>query len=305
MNKFSKLKTISVLLCVLFGINLSLAANAASFSVNPQDLAAGKEAVVVLSIDTENQEINAVEIRLKFSPDEFLIKDFSDGNSIINFWVEKPKFSNEKGESTFSGIIPGGFQGANGQLLKIILSPQKTGEASFEIAEVKVLLNDGKGTEADVKISNLKFNITEAEVSSEAGHLPIKDTDPPEDFSPQVASDSAIFGGKYFLVFATQDKGSGVDYYAIQESTQTKAQFGAKGWIVAESPYLLRDQKLQSYIYVKAVDKSGNERVSAVQPRNPVVWYENLMYAIIISIVLMAVVAYIFWRKLCVKKTHE
>lgn len=300
----------------------SARANAASFSVSPQELTLRKEAAVVLSVDTEDQEINAIQLRLKFSPDDFLIKDISDGNSIISLWIDKPNFLNPparldsseakrvggraKGEIYFSGIIPGGFQGANGQLLKIILITQNTGEASFETSEAKVLLNDGKGTEAKLNLNNFKFNIAEVGLSQEIG-LQAKDTEPPELFSPQIASDSDTFGGKYFLVFATQDKGSGVDYYAIHESTRTKesARIATNEWVAAESPYLLKDQKLQSYIYVKAVDKAGNERFSEIPPQNPAIWYENLIYAIIILTLLMVIAAYIFWRKLCVKKTHE
>jgi len=305
MTKFLKLKIVSVLFCLLLGVNFAPAAKAASFSISPQDLAAGKETAVVLSIDTENQEINAISLHLKFSPDNFSVKDISDGNSIINFWVEKPNFSNEKGELIFSGIIPGGFQEANGQLLKIILSPNKTGEASLEISEAKVLLNDGKGTEAGVNTSNLKFNVKESGFFQEAS-FPAKDTNPPEDFTPEIASDPDIFAGKYFLVFSTQDKGSGIDHYEIMEKPDTaiyviKSLLGLEKdkWIIAESPYLLADQKLAGRIYVKAVDKAGNARIAAVLPKNPPAWYENyLMYAIIVPIALIAAIVCIFWRKL-------
>lgn len=311
MNKFSILKSFFPL--SFFFFLFSAVAGAASFSVKPQDLAAGKETAVVLSVDTEEQEINAVELRLKFSPDEFLIKGISDGNSIINLWIEKPKFSNPpaggqgKGEISFSGIIPGGFEGKDAELAKIVAVPKKPSEASFEISEAKVLLNDGDGTEAKLNLSNLKFNVAEANLQPEAG-LPAKDTEPPESFAPQIARDPNIFGGKYFLAFAAQDKGAGIDHYEILEVRQgygienyfpfTK-YFRNESWVTAESPYFLADQKLQSRIYVKAVDKAGNARIAEVSPANPRAWYENyLICAIIISVALIIIAGYIIWRTL-------
>lgn len=292
-------KFFAVFLFFIFYFPLSIfPASAASFSVSPQDLVSGKETEVALNINTEEREINAVELRLKFLPDDFLVKDATDGNSIINLWIEKPAFSNEKGEIYFSGIIPGGFQGASGQLLRIILIPQKTGESSFEIAEEKVLLNDGAGTEAEQGENNLRFKISETLIDPE-NYSETKDIDPPETFAPEIASDPNIFGGKYFLAFATQDKGSGIDHCEVLESRNQKIE--NRNWEIAESPYALKDQKLQSYIYVKAMDKAGNARIAMIPPEKPQAWYENyLIYAIIVAIliVLAIVIVYIFWRKL-------
>lgn len=67
-------------------------------------------------------------------------------------------------------------------------------------------------------------------------------------------SDPAIFDGKYFLVFATQDKGSGISHYEVCEGGKRKCA-------IAESPYLLQNQKLNQKIFVKAVDKNGNEYI--------------------------------------------
>jgi len=38
-------------------------------------------------------------------------------------------------------------------------------------------------------------------------------------------------------------------------------------WIETESPRLLKDQELKSHIYVKAIDKAGNETIAAVEPQ--------------------------------------
>jgi len=77
------------------------------------------------------------------------------------------------------------------------------------------------------------------------------------------------------LVFATQDKGSGIDGYAIHESPRIKTRISTNELMEDESPYLLKDQNLRSYIYVKAVDKAGNERIAMLEPRYPFKWYER------------------------------
>ena len=106
---------------------------------------------------------------------------------------------------------------------------------------------------------------------------------------PEIARDPTIFDGKWFLVFATQDKGLGIDHYEIKE-TRYRFFGSFSRWISAESPYALRDQELKSYILVKAVDKAGNERIVKINPRNPLRWYEN--YENWIIIVLGLVIAY-------------
>ena len=45
----------------------------------------------------------------------------------------------------------------------------------------------------------------------------------------------------------------------------------------AESPYLLKNQKLNKNIFIKAVDKNGNERVAVLLPQKPLPWYEKLL----------------------------
>ena len=116
-----------------------------------------------------------------------------------------------------------------------------------------------------------------------------EDRDLPEEFAPQIAADPAIFEGKWFLVFSTQDKGSGVDHYEIQETRQ--AEMKNKKWVIGESPYLLKDQGLKSYIYVKAIDKSGNERIVMLPPQKPLSWYEN--YKNWLIIILGFVIVYV------------
>ncbi len=215
----------------------------------------------------------------------------------------------EDNQVIFSGIIPGGFKGVlspyyqgvkPGKILSLIFKTKTTGEDLINLKDVKVLLNDGLGTQAQSSVLPFQFKITQG-APSIMGLLPIKDPDPPESFEPIITQDPNVFEGKWFLVFATQDKGSGVAYYAIHETTRKKdiTRINTKKWVVAESPYLLIDQKLRGFIYVKAVDKAGNERIAFVEPRYPVKWYENLIFwaIIVMGIFVIYLIRRILWKK--------
>ena len=90
--------------------------------------------------------------------------------------------------------------------------------------------------------------------------IPIVDKESPESFVPEIAIDTFLFDKKWFLVFTTQDKGSGIDYYEVKETRWSIINIISK-WNYAESPYILKDQQLKSCIFVKAFDKAGNEKV--------------------------------------------
>ena len=76
---------------------------------------------------------------------------------------------------------------------------------------------------------------------------------------------------KYNVVFNTTDKQTGIDHYKVIEEPISKFaafEWGRANapWIVARSPYQLKDQSLNSTIRVKAVDKAGNEYVATLLP---------------------------------------
>lgn len=287
MTKIQKLKIV-LIACILSLIAVPVLAAEVSFDTKIQEIRAGQLFEVDVFINTDNEEINAIEGKIIFPPDLLEIKRINDGNSIINFWIEKPKSVSE-GQIAFSGIVPGGYNDSQGLILAVTFLAKKEGNDTIAFNGVKALRNDGKGTEAPLTISDFKFLISK----SPAGELVPQVTSPktedrnlPEEFTPQIAADPVIFNGKWFLVFATQDKGSGIDRYEVCE--------GRKKCIAAESPYLLQNQDLDEEIIVKAVDKSGNERVAIIPAQKPRAWYKD--YAIIAILIIVAV-AYLIWKK--------
>ena len=242
-------------------------------------------------LNTENQDINAVEGRITFPESLLKLKEIRDGNSIINFWIERPKAVN--GEISFSGIIPGGYFDKRGLIFSLVFQSAQEGHSLIEIRHIKALLNDGQGTETKTAASNLQFVISKEAPSLLPEAIEKKDTVMPEEFEPVLVSDPAVFDGKYFLVFSAQDKGSGIDHYEIQETRY--AEMKNKKWVIGESPYLLKDQGLKSYIYVKAIDKSGNVRTAFLTPTN--LRFRLEKYAIYTIMIIVALFLVVLWRK--------
>ena len=104
------------------------------------------------------------------------------------------------------------------------------------------------------------------------------DQTPPEDFESSVQE----IDGSQYLVFSAKDALSGVDHYEVVENSP-RTFLGivlddtpdTADWQVAESPFLLQDQTLQSIVAVRAIDKAGNERMFQLAPSGavfPVLW---------------------------------
>jgi hypothetical protein len=281
---------IGLAILILFFFTDKIFAAKITIDSKNQEINTGDQFEVNIFLDTDEEYINAAEGKIAFPKDLLELKEIRDGNSIVNFWIERPRIESEN-TIIFSGITPGGYIGDKGLIFSVIFQAKKEGEGTVEISDAKVLLNDGKGTEANLAISNLNFLISQQAPPSSISE--IQDTDPPELFELVIAQDPNIFDGKWFLVFATQDKRSGIDHYEILEKGQRgsfQELIWKEKWQIAESPYLLKDQELKSYISVKAVDKSGNERIVTLAPQNPISWHENYLIWLIIILVTIIII---------------
>ena len=94
---------------------------------------------------------------------------------------------------------------------------------------------------------------------------------PPQEFSIRLEKDEKTFGGRYYIVFNTTDKQTGLDEYQVmEESLDSFWDFdwgrADAPWVTARSPYVLEDQSLNSTIRVRAIDKAGNEYVATLIP---------------------------------------
>lgn len=214
-------------------------------------------------LDTQDEDINALEGAIVFPTDLLELKEVRDGNSIVNFWVERPRAAQEP--VTFSGIIPGGYRYPKGLVVSLVFEGRQAGEGVVTLEHARVLRNDGQGTEVPLASTFLSFTVSENPKGAVPPVADIVDDDPPEPFTPVFSHDSAIFDGKWFLSFATQDKGSGIGRYEVQETTA----WGDGPWVRAESPFVTRAQDPSRPVRVKAVDNAGHERIAVVAPPEP------------------------------------
>lgn len=113
---------------------------------------------VPILIDTKDQSVNGVEIKIKFDPNKLSIVKPSGGTSIIGVWVEPPVFNNTLGTASYVGVIPGGIKTSSGLIGVITFKTKSIGKASVYIdSGSKVLLNDGLGSEARINLGRADY----------------------------------------------------------------------------------------------------------------------------------------------------
>lgn len=280
-------RTIVILgICALFVLpHLALAAEI-RLDASKVDVRVGEEFLIHVFMYS-NEPVNAVEGSIVFPDTSLEVKEIHDGGSAVNFWIERPQVS--QGTISFSGVTPGGFVGVNNLLFSIVLVGKREDTASVALIDTHALKHDGVGTELPVSYKNATIYIEPGDDSIRKEVM--NDSELPEDFIPTIARDPNLFDGEYFLVFATQDKGSGIARYEIRE--------GRWGWYTqAESLYLLAHQRLDRDIYVKAVDNMDNERIVVVSARVHSSWWERLGFpAILLVIVFLTIVYKKTWLK--------
>jgi hypothetical protein len=217
-----------------------------------------------VTLDPEGDDLNAVSGTLTFDASLLELKRLED-RSTVTLWVERPALA-RTGEVDFAGTVPGGFGAEPVTLFSAAFQETGTGAARIGFRDALALKDDGAATPASLRIVPSELSVQ--------GHRPgdpapaLADDVPPEPFDPQVARDPSLFDGVWFLSFAAQDKESGIAGYDVAESLTfvEPNRLGSERWRAAESPYRLQDQSLESWIYVRAVDRSGNVRIETRPP---------------------------------------
>lgn len=256
---------ISIILLLFFGFyfldsTLAFAAEL-KFKKTAETVNIGDTFDVSLVLNTEEEYINAVEISLKYS-DNLELQNISDGNSIINLWLSKPKLENSQNFIFLSGLIPGGIRTSDGVVLNLTLKSLSSGQGSVQIENAKIFLNDPDTSEAKIKTANLNFEIQNNPSNASQSQKLILDFLPPDEFKIYLSKDRNIFNNSWFISFNAQDKGSGINRYEIREKF-----LGFWGdWKIGESPYPLSDQLLLSIMEVRAVDNTDMKRTVVLIP---------------------------------------
>jgi hypothetical protein len=269
--------------------------NAATLYIDPGIATLYRGDAITASIrimpdEASGECINTADVVVSY-PDSIQPVDVSVGRSIFSVWVESPVINKEERTVTFAGGVPNGYCGrvdGDPSLTNVIAdivfrSPGlQIGAASdsnvavIEFSpETSVYLNDGQGTKADVRL--LSSTITLEKTAGAGGIIDdwrtaVRDDNvPPEGFSIALERDPVAFNGRYFIVFTTSDKQTGLSHYEVMEEPLSEVGAFTWGradapWVRAVSPYVLEDQSLNSTIRVRAFDKAGNEYVATFLP---------------------------------------
>lgn len=251
----------------------------------------GEEFFVPIILDTQGESVNAIEGNLAFPHSLLEIVDIESGDSIINFWIEKPQRQGAE-KIIFSGITPGGFVGAKQNIFTVVFRAKELGLGNIHGSKFQVLRHDGMGTALPLEINTAWVQVNTSTSDNFFVQPQREDREIPENFNPFIIQDQHLFFGKYTLIFSSQDKGSGIDHYEVKEGKTANYE-------VVESPYMLKNQALDTDIFIKAVDNFGNERIIVIEGENKISWYENYKKFGIIGTLLLFVGAlfFIVWLK--------
>ncbi len=251
------MKLFKLLIFAFLLTNAVHASAATIFFESQKEIPKQGELLVQVKIDTERISVNTISGSINV-PASFEVQKIYDGDSSIVVWIEQPKFDSNTHLINFSGITPGGFSGVQ-KLFSVTLKPSKQGTFTLRAENIEVYKNDGKGTIVVSKVKPFTFSITNKTSNTV---INMEDKNSPEDFTPVISKDIGIYDGNYFVSFATTDKGVGIDHYEVAERWIFSPNKDA--WKISESPLVLEGLSNAKIIYIKAVDKLGNERIESV-----------------------------------------
>lgn len=283
-----------VLLLCMFFVADSVSAATLYFDPPRPTLNRGDSVTLSVRLDTDeaaDECINAIDGVITYN-EAINPVDISIGQSIFPIWVEQPVIDKDNRTITFAGGIPNGYCGRvegdprlTNTLLQIVFrAPGLTvggtdvpalGTVTFK-PETRAFLNDGFGTEAQLQTLGAELTLNQvvgSTIVDDWRDVIAADDISPEEFSITLEKDEFAFDKKYYIVFNTTDKQSGISHYEVIEEPVEDTRlftFGAATtvWTEARSPYVLNDQSLKSTIRVRAVDKAGNEYIATLAPQN-------------------------------------
>jgi hypothetical protein len=206
-NENKKITPKIILLVFLFGYfaftQVSFAATM-TISTTKNSYEVGEKVSIKILVSSQ-APINAVSGNLNFNSSLLTVESVSKQNSILNFWVTEPSFSQSNGSASFEGVTLGGYQGGSGTVITINAKVTGVGTGILSVSSPKILANDGEGTDVTSGTSGKtltfvpKTNIEEPvkQEPKEVLEEPVKQTSTlksPEISSVRKFGEKAIYG---------------------------------------------------------------------------------------------------------------
>ena len=255
----------------------------------------GQSFQVNITLDTQGDSVNAIQGELTYPSDRFMFQGINDGASPVSLWIDPPR-EVSSGTIAFSGIVPGGFLGSANSVVGVILVPITGGKGTIALNNAELLKNDGQGSEIPLTTEDQTIMVAGSPAAAtntwEGLSFPFT---VPGNFTPVIARDPNVYGGRYFLVFSTTDKGSGINHYEVLEAPAGTTALQSPPWPTATSPYLLKDQTLSSDVYVRAVSNAGSATIVEVPARTPRNAFSALATWISVPALLLVILIAVLW----------
>jgi len=252
---------------------------------------------VDVMVDPTGKSFNGVQGAITFSTDTLSFVRAETGTSNVTLFIDQPNLNGNT--ISFSGIIPGGFDGqinpfdpANkgpAEIVRLVFEGKAAGSATIDSSQFSVTDNDGHGTLETIPDTALPITVT----STVAPSLYVTPDTTAPILSASVVSDADLYDGKYTLIFTATDKQSGVDHVELQE--------GDGPWITIQSPYLLQDQSRHSILSLRAYDVAGNVSTITIAP----IPSASSTIIIVILVLIALLILYVIYKKIRHKKTIQ
>ncbi|MBM3206509.1 MAG: hypothetical protein FJZ43_02720 [Candidatus Staskawiczbacteria bacterium] len=175
--KYAKISLLFFCSLLFFGLSY-FSVKAANLSVSPTagTFTVGSTFDVSVYLDTQGESVNTVRLSMNFAPDKLQLSSPTAGKSIIGIWTSTPKFNNQTGTLTLEGGIPNGINVSQGLIATFTFRVKAVGSAIFKFSDdSRVLLNDGKGTDA---LSNTTNGIYKFILPPPLGPIVVSETHP-------------------------------------------------------------------------------------------------------------------------------
>src|SRR3989344_4332641 len=118
-KKYISIFTVMFILTFILIPKPSLASTQVFFEREVKEVKRGDVFSVNLKISSPDKSINVINGFVSYNKDILNIKNVKIDNSFLSMWVEEPTFDNETGILNFTGGVPNGYIGEDGNMVEI------------------------------------------------------------------------------------------------------------------------------------------------------------------------------------------
>ena len=163
-----RIRTIFLFFAFLLSAPIYAEAATLYFSPSSGTYKVGGTISVSVLVSSTDKAMNAVSTKVSFPSDKFSVSSISKTNSVINFWVQEPSYSNSDGSVSLEGVVLNpGYIGSSGKIATITFKVKDSGSAKLSLSSSSVLANDGVGTDILSSIGSASFVLEDSSASVE------------------------------------------------------------------------------------------------------------------------------------------